>query len=816
MALKVPQSSFAKGELDPILHERTTLQAFQVGLATGRNGIIGKTGSAFSRPGRTFFKETKTDDEEVVGFSPPGSGYLLEFGHQYVRIYNLVGTLVADVATVYTRSMLSSLHFDVSGNFVYTFCNGWFTTKLNYTTGVFSTGIFDAPTFGAGVTVTPGATAPTGYALDYAVTYVKDGQESLPYAVAAGSAPINTGELNTVDINIAPVGITGVTEIRVYRRPQGGGVYGFVGSSSNIFNSGGNVHGSFTDLGASADYSHNPPRDVHTEPPAAIPINYFSKTGVIYQQRLLITDPDDLEAIFASRPGFHNNFMRDYPLNNDSALKFKSGASGFARVLRMLEADGLVVFTSIGVFLNAGALGAANLALAKKGKWIIKESIPPLAVPGGVFFVDAATNTLRNLVWSEQLAGYNGQELSIFSNHLFANRGVTSWAFQEGVLPLLWVTFDDGTYASFTYEFDHEMKAWMRHDSVTDVEQVVGTGLAEKTYFLVKNGTKRYWEVTNPRFIPASLFAVDPESDKNPSIAYMDSIKSFARLLNNSLAGADEFLLEPITPEDWGGELTMTCGTSAIFTAAGAGKVGEIFRIFDEDRSEIDLEVLVRASDDSITVKCTNLEAFPEYLKTNPRVYWTMVHLTGLTHLANEIVSVISDGEVVASPNNDIENYDDHVVDSGGEMTLAERHRGAIIHVGRPVPAGDIETLDITTVEQAPTLIESLTVNKLYIKTLESFGGYIGHKFPPNDKVNRTAEVMAMSALDLETHVDFTQENPVIGNRYKQPEGKRYEVSLPGDWASNGRIAIRFVDPLHWHILSIIPDVEVEKRSDRG
>lgn len=55
----------------------------------------------------------------------------------------------------------------------------------------------------------------------------------------------------------------------------------------------------------------------------------------------------------------------------------------------------------------------------------------------------------------------------------------------------------------------------------------------------------------------------------------------------------------------------------------------------------------------------------------------------------------------------------------------------------------------------------------------------------------------------------------LTGNRYKEGLSKRLEVPLKGSWSSQGRISIRQVDPLHFEILSIIPDMTILNRSDR-
>ena len=66
-------------------------------------------------------------------------GYLLEFGHQYVRIYNGSGSLVADLATDFTEAMLPFLHFDTNKTYVYIWCVGQNTRKLDYVNGAFVT-----------------------------------------------------------------------------------------------------------------------------------------------------------------------------------------------------------------------------------------------------------------------------------------------------------------------------------------------------------------------------------------------------------------------------------------------------------------------------------------------------------------------------------------------------------------------------------------------------------------------------------------------------------------------------------------------------
>ncbi|MGL4559622.1 MAG: hypothetical protein ACRCV5_19160, partial [Afipia sp.] len=465
MALKV-QASFSAGELDPALHERTNLEKYKSGLKTGRNAIIGKTGRLVSRMTRKYFTNVKIDNSKVLLYLTPG-GVLLEFGHEYVRFHAPGIPNYLELSHDITEAQLKNVRFEASGNYCYVFCATKNVKKLDLRPIEFflnSSDVFKLPTAPTQVSASDSA---TGYAVEYVVTAVINGEESLVSSIHGGAGalqlPIAAAEENTFTYKVGTTSQL-ISEMRVYRRPEGKGAFGYIGSSTAFSTSGSDRRATFSDFGQAADYSHQPPSLNIRDDDAVLDLK--SPVGAVYQQRLLLTSSINPEAIEASRPGFQNNFYRDYPLSSDSALSFKAGTSGQAYVLRMIDSDGLVVFTSNGVYLSAGALGPNNLSLDKKGNWVIDESLPPIAIPGGVLFVDKATNTVRSLTWSTESASYSGEELSIFSDHMFLDKRIVSWAFEESATPVLWAVFDDGSYASFTYERDQQMRAWMRHDTL--------------------------------------------------------------------------------------------------------------------------------------------------------------------------------------------------------------------------------------------------------------------------------------------------------------------------------------------------------------
>lgn len=838
----VDKPAFTAGELDPALWERTNLDKYRNGLATGRNWFISKTGSVLTRSGRAHMWVTKIKNSAVILYSPPGGGVLMEWGHQYVRVYSLqTQTLLGDIAHAFVETDIPFLQFETSGSYVYIFCSGKNVLKFNYATGVFVSpslvfAVPPAPFAAANTNVG----APTGYEVEYAITFLLKGEESLPFYLTNSpniKLPITAGTANSIGYTLAPVSPLGanpnpyITQVNVYRRPKTGGAFGFVGSSTSFTTNLGSIVGTFIDVGADADYTHQPPLSLManslTVAPASVqtpnspvdPGTLLSITGCIYQQRLLITDTvTDLEAIYASQPGFQDNFFRNFPLDAASALKFKCGTSGYARVYRLLDSDGLVAFTAAGIYLNQGELGPSNLTMAKKGKWIIYPYVPPLSVPGGVFFVDSATNGVRNLLWSFQLNAFDADELSIYSNHLFKTRLISTWNFQQGFFPLLWVVFSDGTTASFTFDYNQQMQAWMRHDSAIRIRSSAGTTNADQCFFVTSkvdaNGdTIRYIEMTLPRYVPPLYIANDQDWDKNQTCAYMDSIISRRDIINAVCTFSTSVL------EDWTQPLRLSCGTAGLFVSPGAGAVGEILRMFDDDGSAIDFEVLTHEDDNNVIVEMINTDVFDQDNWTTGRqIYRTATQVVGLDHLETEYPAVIVDGAVVCSPNNDVDNYPEVQV-INGVLTLPQGIRGAIIHVGRPI-VGDVETLDIDTVEQGPTLIESITVNKIYVKVHDSKGLFVGNKFPveqlddAGNVIVSANGVTGMESLDS-FPVDYSQATPIIGNRAQPAQTRRHEITLEGSYESQGKICVRQVDPLHAEILSLIPDVEILKRSDR-
>lgn len=859
-----PQVSFSAGELDPVFYDHTDLDKFRSGLATLRNAYVGKSGRIISRDGTQFYFSPKFPTKKSVIYAPPYSNYLVEWGDRYVRIYNtsilyingLQGQVHTEASHPFLESDVPNLHFVPAGkNYLYIFCTGKPVQKL------YLPNDGSVPTFATTASIFTLPVAPTatgggiiggnGYQVDYAVTYIIDGLES-DYLLLTGTSillPVSAGQTNSFGIilpNLFAGDYSHYSSINFYRRPANGNAFGFVGSAPAVPTStGGSAPPAGTttmiDYGGDADYTHSPPASV----PISVPITAHdnpitrvtSKTGAIHQQRLLVTDDLSTEAIYGSRTDYQNSFFEESTLTSDSAIIFKAGTSGSANVLRLYDSVyGLLVFTTIGVFQNIGALDYTNLSLSKISELVIQDNVPPLSVPGGLLVVDKATNSIQSFIYSYVEQTVPPDEVSIFSNHLFQGKTVVSWAFQDGSIPLIWIVMSDGSLVSLTYQREQQMRAWAHHDSAGGLFESVTVvrNLANQSivYFQVVRKGSRSVESMKPR-----------TSYDLKNVLCMDSASVFNAQVNLAVSGLNPpnasasstgsatFTIIAQDLTNWNGLLNLTSDTNGVFVpilpanqaantmgvqyinfmfsalvpqffyvfVTSDGKTAlpnQVMRFFDTQGSIVDLTIVTINADGSLVLQ-PSVE-FPSDQGIGPILYQTWQTMTGMTQLEGRKVSVLVDGYVQGSPNNDQEKYDTYIV-TNGQITLNNGQRGAFVQVGLPF-ISDVLTLSVDTVEQKPTMLESVIASRAYVRVINSRGLYIG-SLMPND-----------NSLEGLTDAETMQEDPDLGIMGNQPQAayaKRIDMVIRNDYKSHGSIAIRQVDPLPFEILSIIPDMQV-------
>jgi hypothetical protein len=515
--------SFSSGELDPALHHRADLARYATGLVICRNFIIRAQGGVHNRPGMRFVGEVKdsTKQTRLIPFEfNTEQTYILEFGDQIMRVirdgaYVLdgVGPALFELVTPYLESEVFDINFTQSAD-VMTLAHrnhavrdlgriaddNWTLDVINFASTVtVPTGL---------VTVAVGTGAGTNNkTYRYVVTATDDdGVESL---ISAESS-ITTPSLDvTAGVKITWTAVAGAAFYTIYKDPSNGtGIYGFIGESVNEL---------FEDYNIAPDTARTPPEE---NTPISTAGNYPGVVGY-YQQRKLFANTDNLpQTFFTSQTGIFNSLRSSTPVRDDDAITFTISSRQVNEIRHIVAVEDLVLLTSGAPYrISEGqdfVLTPSTIGARPQGETGASR-IRPAIVNDSVIFVQGKSNKLRDLNFGIESGRYAGNDLSIMANHLFEDRTVVDMAYADEPYGVIWCVMSDGALLGLTYQKEHQVWAWHRHDTKGFYESVavVAEGDRDAAYFVVKRtidgSDVRYVERLEPRFIssPEVPFFVD-------------------------------------------------------------------------------------------------------------------------------------------------------------------------------------------------------------------------------------------------------------------------------------------------------------------
>ena len=801
MSKLIRKTSFTGGEINQALVKRSNLVKVVTGLKTARNMLVGKDGRLVNRTGTRNTIAAKSNTGNYLYIEVPNTDYLVEVTNLNIRRINMLTGSVINTTSDITDADIPSIDWCISSKYVGDL--GFTEREINAKCVVFfkkgspiriydidgvNAGVYGEAYYGIGTEKSWDASwglvatgAPSGPEVEYVYTIVGLADRetlAIPLAVASPDLPIAAGQYNTITLTSDGGVLEAPLEYRWFRRQKDGGAYGYIGSSygTGILP----VVTKFVDYGQAADYTISPPLYVKSDVDQIEAL--APKTGEMVQGRLLLGNTsDNSENLYASRTNHPFSFTRDFPLSDTSALLFKSGQSGAAEILKITDAGTLVVFTSVGIYstLTRGALTYQNSILGYVGSAIINEKLKPVKMNDVTLFVDITDNSIKILDFSNNRQNYNSEDITVYSGHLFQGKTITSWAVQRYGDPILWAVMSDGTVTCFTFNDSQELRAWTRCDfrgATVKFVTSAGIGAGHRIIFMVERNGVRTIETLTPRYglTDKELCFLDASVYKNNPLH---------TVLGTTLEAAG-FTFSTVGPDLWEGDVRLN-SLVPVFTSA---MIGEIYRQFDSTGSAIDYKCTsVPATTQAIFTKNPEkpYDEVSESFRTNIVLYETFTTVTGLAHLEGQNVGVYSDGAVVASPLNDIENLPNITV-LGGQVTIP---RAAFCTVGIPY-AYDTGTNQINSDDPKVTLAAK-TITKAAIDSNQSKGFYVGPEFPANDSL------IGMQEPDL-VKID----NPT--NAALPASTETLEATIENDWKSKGQICIRGVDPVQFELTSII------------
>lgn len=820
MSAPIKQSSFSGGELSPALYARTDHQKYETGLRTLRNMLAMRHGGATRRPGTMYVGTTLNGGNQIrlmpFIFNETGNGqsYVLEFGNLYIAFYQNGGVVTSigvpyTIVSPYLQADLQNLKFTETADIITIVHPNYAPMEL---TRIGATNwTLTAITYGQPIAGPPSlsiaGTAGTS-AFFYVVTSVNArGEETaITFASSVDSQGLAPASLAN-PIKLTWGNVTGATYYKVYITPwqivslvHAPGAYGFIGKTPNP---------QFVDTGITPDYSNSPPIYNQLFQSAG---NYPSAVGFSQQRRVFANTTNNPLGFWESVPGSYSNFnTHTTPDDSDAVISAIAGEEVNA-IQAVTELKFMLLLTSgaeIYVTGNGNGVVTPSSINASVQSQYGCGPLRPLKIGDVLLFNQALGSFIRDFGFDFAIDGYRGNDVTVFSSHLFEGFSLADWAYQKVPDSIVWTVRNDGALLGMTYVREQQILAWHRHDFINGfVENVCA--IPENGQYAVYLSIKRVINGATVRYIErmSSRIWLD-----EVNATYLDCFSNY----NGTNVGATTMTLTAsgsFTTDDTAYQQQLTLTASAgFFTSDMVGN--EIFlsdaafiaahgNMVDPENPTTALSgngnqirCTVQAFISSTVVTVTPNRAVPANLQATPILTWARAVQTvsGLGYLIGQQVSIWADRFVVGSPlNTTIPTV--YTVPASGILTLDKCY--SVIYIGLPMTS-DFQTLDIETSVGESILSRRKRQVKLGIYMLNTRSFYAGSEDPDANLDNITGDPLFQmfenksgtnrstydEAPDLMTDQDYVIEDT--------------------RWNKNGRIFIRTVDPTPLTILAVSP-----------
>lgn len=636
--------------------------------------------------------------------------------------------------------------------------------------------------------------SPTGTTtFTYVVTAVSatDGSESLPSVQfsCTGGLPGST----TPNI-LTWLPVAGASAYNVYRII--GGIPGFVGTTTVL---------TFNDINIQPNYSQQPPASLANADGSALfsTIGNWPAAVCYFQQRLAFANTViQPTSVWMSRVGSFNNFSVTTPVQDSGALQFVVAGKSAQPIIAMIDLQKFIIHTASAEYActgnQYGTITPTAINVVQQGS--AGCSLPaPIVIGNTDLYVQARATQIRDLKFEIGSYTYTGKDLTIFNTQAFQGLTIVDMDWQQIKDSIVWCVMSNGALYGLTYVKEHEIWAWHQHSFTNGfVERVcvVPNAANDVVYLIVRrviNGqTVRYLESLSVR-------------DFSDTVYYSDFIGCDASISFNG------------TATDGGLVSIYPAGINSIWGPGVPDGVNDLIAIFSTSNvfSSLDVtnknQIILSAISadgtvtDRIAFKITNfisathvegypLRKIPAWAKVQDQRTWgkAVTKFTGASHLIGQSVSILSDGNVAASPLNPSNPpYLPIVVDGTGSFSLPSPALN--VTVGLPVQV-DIQTMPVENVQGETISNKHVQVRECCPIFAYSRDGLFGQ-----DQNHLLAWKQPRGA----NPPGFTYGLPVA------PMVGPQRVPIMGTSQTTGQVWIRVVDPVPFAMSGIVLTVEI-------
>ena len=485
MARSAPSfSSFAAGEISPLLEGRTGIEKYREGLADLTNMVVMPQGGVKRRPGTEFLGEVKSSSVKtrLIPFQFKTSDtYILEFGDSIMRVYRngaQVLNATAKTITAITKAnpgvLTSNSHGFSNGDEVYITSVGGMTelNGRNYRVANSTTNTFTLTDLYSTAINTTSFT-----------TFTSGGTATEIFELAS---PYPEADLFSV------------------RFVQSADTMYFVHPSYAIRTLVRADHNDWTFATPSISGSPSPNLNNASD-------NYPSVV-TFFEQRLVFGNTNNNpQTLWFSKNADYTNFTTG---TGDNDALIYTIASNQVNAIRYLSPTRvLTVGTTAGEYVvTATSDGPVTptTTLIRKYSNYGSAAVEPVQVADVTLFAQRGGRKVREFKFAGDVntSGYQAPDMTILAEHI-TDGGITQFAYQQEPESIIWALRSDGTLLGMTYRREEDVVGWHKHV----IGGVFGTGQAvvesiaplptdtgnDDLYMIVKrtinSQTKRYVEV---------------------------------------------------------------------------------------------------------------------------------------------------------------------------------------------------------------------------------------------------------------------------------------------------------------------------------
>jgi len=260
----------------------------------------------------------------------------------------------------------------------------------------------------------------------------------------------------------------------------------------------------------------------------------YPSCGEFYQDRFAAGGTEaEPHAVWFSQTGDYVNFASSDPIRATDSFPINMPSRKMNKVRNLISLRDIVAFTQASECSISDGGGGFSPTTAKTSQQGYRGSskVAPVVIGNRAIMVQAMGSVVRDFGYEYASDGFNGEDLTIFSAHLFKGHKIVEMSYQQEPDSLVWVIRSDGVALSMTYMKEQEVKAWSWHETQGKFESVctIPGGEQNDVYFVVERFGKRFIERMNRRMDQGDL----------KTAFFVDSGLSYNGAPTSTLSGLD-------------------------------------------------------------------------------------------------------------------------------------------------------------------------------------------------------------------------------------------------------------------------------------